>query len=133
MVAKRERWAKPDVKQIEAELQSKDEVVRSHGVSGLCPCYAGWDLFEKQVGVVIKSLRDPSRAVRRNALHVFEDAAVMQSREDLKYYLEPGQEKIGEKRALHFRPKERRLEPRANRKFKRRKSRHRGQSIKLER
>jgi hypothetical protein len=60
------------------------------------------------------------------ALHVFDDAAVMQSKEELKYYLEPGEEKIGEKRALHFRPLERRLEARANRKLERRRKRNRG-------
>lgn len=117
MVAKRERWAKPDVKQIEADLQATDEVVRSHGVRGLCPCYAGWDLFEEHVDVVIKSLRDPSRAVRKNALHVFEDAAIMQSKEEVKYYLEPGAEKIGAERALPFRSMERRLEARTKRKI----------------
>jgi hypothetical protein len=125
MVAKRERWLKPDVNQVEEDLQVTDEAVRSRAVGGLCPCHAGWDLFEDKVDVVIQSLRDPSRAVRRSALHVLEDAAVMQSREDLKYYLKPGEEKIGEKRALHFRPMERRLEARAKRKIQRRKRRNR--------
>ena len=125
MVAKRERWAKPDVKKIEADLQALDEVVRSRGVRGLCPCHGARDVLEQKVDVLIRSLRDPSRLVRRMALHVFDDAAIMQSKEELKYYLEPGEEKIGEKRALHFRPLERRLEARANRKFERRKKRNR--------
>jgi hypothetical protein len=48
----------------------------------------------------------------------------MQSNEELKYYLEPGEEKIGEKR-FHSRPLERRLEARAIRKLERRKKRNR--------
>jgi hypothetical protein len=115
----------PDVKKIEADLQATDEVVRSHGVRGLCPCHGARDVLEQKVDVLMRSLRDPSRLVRRMALHVFDDAAVMQSKEELKYYLEPGEEKIGEKR-LHFRPLERRLEARAIRKLERRKKRNRG-------
>ncbi|HEV8135222.1 MAG TPA: hypothetical protein VGP85_11115 [Pyrinomonadaceae bacterium] len=124
MVAKRERWAKPDVKKIETDLQATDEVVRSHGVRGLCPCHGARDVLEQKVDVLMRSLRDPSRLVRRMALHVFDDAAVMQSNEELKYYLEPGEEKIGEKR-FHSRPLERRLEARAIRKLERRKKRNR--------
>src|SRR6476469_10292814 len=125
MVAKRERWAKPDVNQIETDLQATDEVARSHGVRGLCPCHGARDVLEQKVDVLMRSMRDPSRIVRRMALHVFYDAALMQSKEELKYYVEPGEEKIGEKRA-HSRPMERRLEARANRKLERRKKRNRG-------
>jgi len=121
MVAKRERWAKPDVKKIEADLQATDEILRSHGVRGLCPCHGARDVLEQKVDVLMRSLRDPSRVVRRMALHVFDDAAIMQSKEELKYYLEPGEEKIGEKRALHFRSMEQRLEARTKRKIQKRK------------
>ena len=121
MVAKRERWAKPDVNQIETDLQATDEVARSHGVRGLCPCHGARDVLEQKVDVLMRSMRDPSRIVRRMALHVFYDAVIMQSQEELKYYLEPGEEKIGEKRALGHRSMEQRLEARANRKRERRK------------
>ena len=121
MVAKRERWAKPDVKKIEADLQATDEVVRSNGVRGLCPCHGARDVLEQKVNVLMRSFRDPSRLVRRMALHVFYDAVIMQSKEELKYYLEAGEEKIGEKRALGHRSMEQRLEARANRKRERRK------------
>ena len=125
MVSKRERWAKPDVKQIEADLQSTDEVTRSLGVRGLCPCHGDREVLEQKVDVLMRALRDPSRVVRLMALHVFDDAAVMQSKEELKYYLEPGEEKIGEERRLHFRSMEQRLEARAKRKLERRKKRPR--------
>jgi len=125
MVAKRERWAKPDVNQIETDLQATDEVARSHGVRGLCPCHGARDVLEQKVDVLMRSMRDPSRIVRRMALHVFYDAVIMQSKEELKHYLEPGDEKIGEKRAMHFRSMEQRLEARANRKLERHKKRNR--------
>ena len=125
MVAKRERWAKPDVKKIEADLQATDEVVRSNGVRGLCPCHGARDVLEQKVNVLMRSFRDPSRLVRRMALHVFYDAVIMQSKEELKHYLEPGDEKIGEKRAMHFRSMEQRLEARAKRKLERHKKRNR--------
>jgi hypothetical protein len=48
----------------------------------------------------------------------------MRSKEELEYYLEPG-EKIGEKRALPFRSMEQRLEARAKRKLERDKKHHR--------
>lgn len=123
MVAKRARWAKPDIKGRLQDSQSPDEVVRGDFARALCPCHAGWELFEQHVGVVFRLLRDPSHVVRAHALHVFEDAARMQSAEELHYYLGPGEEKIGEKRALH-RSREERLEARRNRKLRKRKPRH---------
>lgn len=107
------------------DSQSPDEVVRGNVVRSLCPCHAGWDVFEQHVGLVYRLLRDPSHVVRAHALHVLEDAVRMQSAEDLRYYLEPGEEKIGEKRACYFRPMEERLEARRNRKMRKLKTRHR--------
>ena len=124
MVLKRERWPKPDAKQIEAGLKVTDEVVRGDAVRGLCPCHAGWDLFEQHVGDVNRALRDPSRAVRRHALHVFDDAARMQSVADLQYSLEPGEEKIEETRGRYFRSMEERVQARRDRKIRKNKKRH---------
>lgn len=121
MVLKRERWPKPDIKRIEAGLQVTDEVMRGDAVRGLCPCHAGWDLFEQHVKDVNRALRDPSRAVRRHALHVFDDAARMQSVSDLQYSLEPGEEKIGERRARHYRSIEQRVQARRDRKLRKQK------------
>jgi hypothetical protein len=123
MVAKRARWTKPDISGRLQESQSPNEVVRGDFARALCPCHAGWELFEQHVGLVFRLLRDPSHVVRAHALHVLEDAARMQSAEELHYYLEAGEEKIGEKRALH-RSMEERLEARRNRKLKKRKPRH---------
>ena len=124
MVKKRARWATPDIRRLVADLQVSDEVVRGDTVRSLCPCHAGWEVFEQHVGVVLRKLRDSSHVVPADALHVFEDAARMLATEDLQYYLEAGEERIGEKRAQGFRSMEDRLEARRNRKLRKRKKRH---------
>jgi hypothetical protein len=126
MVQKRARWAAPDIERRLPDLQSPDEEARAHAVRSLCPCHAGWEAFEGHVGDVLRLLRDRSRGVRAHALHVFEDAARMQSAADLSYHLEAGEERIGEKRAQRFRSIQERLEARRNSRIRKRKRRHRG-------
>ena len=128
MVKKRARWAAPNIERIIPDLQSPDEEVRGDAVRALCPCHAGWEVFEQQVGVVLLSLRDRSRSVRAHALHVFEDATRMQSAADLRYHLEAGEERIGEKRAACFRSMEERLEARRNSRIRKLKGRRGGAS-----
>ena|SRR5689334_17589045 len=124
MVLKRARWAKPDIEAAVKNLDESDEVLRGNAVRAFCPCRAGWNAFEQHVDVVIRHLADPSRAVRKNALHVFEDAVRMQSREDLQYYVEDGEEKIGEKRACaRYRSMEERLQARRDKRNRRYKGR----------
>ena len=118
------RWARPDIKTILGNLNVSDEAVRGDAVRYLCPCHAGWELFEEHVGVLHRLLKDPSDVVRRHALHVFEDAARMQSRGDLEYCVEADEEKIGEKRTSCYRSMEQRLEARRDRKISKRKSHH---------
>ena len=120
------RWARPDARNRKADLSGRDEAARDEGVRSFCPCHAGWEKFEQNIQVVTRSLRDPNRAVRADALHVFDDAARMQMSEELKYYAEPGEEKIGEKRACaRYRSIPERLEARRERKLKRQKPRRR--------
>ncbi len=125
MVAKRSRWAVPDIERCLTDVHSTDEDARGRGVRGFCPCHAGWEAFEAHVGEVLRAMRDPSRAVRAQALHVFEDATRMCSAADLGYYKEDGEERIGEKRA-RFRSMEERLEARRAGKVRRRKRRQGG-------
>lgn len=125
MVPKRSRWAAPDIERLLRDLKSSDEEARGDAVRGLCPCHAGWDAFEQQVGVVLRSLKDCSREVRAQALHVVEDAARMQIAADLSYYRETGEVKMGEKRALGFRSIEQRLAARRDRRIRKRKWRQR--------
>jgi len=65
------RWARPDSKTIIENLKVSDEGVRGDAVRFFCPCHAGWDLFEEQVSVLTKLLKDPSDVVRRQALARF--------------------------------------------------------------
>lgn len=128
MVLKRARWAKPDIERAVTEAQVSDEVVRGSAVRTFCPCHAGWSAFEEHIDVVTRGLRDSSRIVRRNALHVFDDAARMQLAEDLRYCVEDGEEKIGEKRACaRYRSMEQRLFARREKRNARSKKRSRFQ------
>lgn len=124
MGKKRARWARPDIRQLVADLQVTDDAVRGDTVRSLCPCHVGWDVFEQHVGALSRFLRDKNRVVRRQALHVFEDAVRMQLAEDLFYCVEPGEQRIGEKRARHFRSIEERLQARRNRKIEKLKKHH---------
>ena len=120
------RWARPDISEIVANLQVNDEVIRGDAVRSLCPCHAGWDLFEENVGTLLRMLRDPNHLVRRRALHVFEDAGHMQSTAEADYYLETRDKNIGEKRASsRYRSMAERLEAKRERQIKKRKGRRR--------
>src|SRR3712207_6592394 len=98
MVAKRSRWPVPEVESLVPDLKSPDEEARGEAVRAFCPCHAGWEAFESHVGEVLRAMRDPSRAVRAEALHVFHDAAKMHREAELAYCEEEGEERIGEKR-----------------------------------
>ena len=124
MAKKRDSWVAPDFERLLPDLRSSDEEARGNAVRGLCPCHVGWDSFEDHVGDVLKMLRDPSRDVRAQALHVFDDAARMQSAEELNYYHEAGEERIGEKRAMGFRSIAERLEARRDHRARKNKGRH---------
>ena len=125
MVAKRSRWPVPDVESQLPDLKSPDEEARGNAVRAFCPCHAGWEPFEAHVGEVLRAMRDPSRAVRAGALHVFEDAAKMHREADLAYYeKEEGEERIGEKRAQGSRSMAERLEARRDKRARRRRRRH---------
>ena len=124
MGKKRARWARPNAETRVHNFQSPDDEARGDAVRGFCPCHAGWEVFESHVSDVLRMLRDRSRGVRAQALHVFDDAARMQMQEELKYYLEPGEEKIGEKRAQRFRSIAERLEARRNNQIRKSKRRY---------
>ncbi len=61
------------------DLQSPDEAIRAKAVRAICPCRAGWQLFEQCVDILVKLKKDPSLTVRASVLHVFEDASEMDS------------------------------------------------------
>ena len=124
MGKKRARWARPDISDLVADLQVTDDMRRGDAVRSLCPCHAGWEVFEEHVSILIRRLKDPSPTVRAHALHVFEDAARMQSAGDLRYSLEAGEDKLDEKRASsRFRSMEERVEAKRDKRIRKRKSR----------
>lgn len=125
MVTRNTPQATIDHQFLPPDLKASEEGMRDDGVRSFCPCHAGWEVFEKNVSLVLRSLRDPSRVVRAHALHVFEDAARMQSASDLRYYVEAGDERLDEKRACsRFRSMEERLEARRNKRISQHKGRH---------
>ncbi len=108
---KHEACEAADTERLLSELQSPDEAVRAKAVRSLCPCHAGWELFEQHVSAVLRLEKDCSPAVRANALHVYEDAARMISVGDPAYRLQMALEKTRGKRPSRFRPEERKRRP----------------------
>ena len=102
MAKKHDACAEIDLERLLADLQSPDEDVRGDAVRSLCPCHAGWEVFEQHVLVVQRLMRDRSRAVRAQALHVFEDAARMQLARDINYFLQDVEEAARKKLASRF-------------------------------
>jgi hypothetical protein len=74
----------PDVNQIVADFKAADEATRGKAVRQVCPCRMGWEVFQETMEPLKKMTKDPSPYVRAQALHVFEDAYGLQSRESRK-------------------------------------------------
>ena len=104
-----------------SELRSPDETIRAKAVRSLCPCHAGWELFEQHLGVVSELEKDSSPAVRAHALHVLEDAMRMHSVGDPGYRRQIAEGMVRKKRVSRFRPGEAEL-------VGRRKGKRRGRS-----
>ncbi len=102
--------AEVDDARLTSEMRSPDDAVRGDAVRSLCPCHVGWEAFEEHVADVLGALRDSSRGVRAQALHVFEDAARMRHLDEVEYHLQAAEQKMRRKRASRFRPEENRLE-----------------------
>ncbi|HZT40807.1 MAG TPA: hypothetical protein VFA07_01390 [Chthonomonadaceae bacterium] len=100
----------PDLNRILQDLQSPDESLRAKAVRSLCPCHAGWPLFEQHIPLVEALKKDPSSTVRANARHVFEDAAEMQSSGYPTHPREATNDMLRKKRQSRFRPDPEELE-----------------------
>ncbi|HEX8146133.1 MAG TPA: hypothetical protein VF591_02935 [Pyrinomonadaceae bacterium] len=110
-----------DPERLIAELQSSDETIRAKAVRSLCPCHAGWELFERHIGIVSRLGKDISPAVRAHALHVLEDAIKMHSAGDPSYRIQLAEGMVRKKRVSRFRPEEAEL-------VEKRKGKRRGRS-----
>ena len=109
---KQDACATFDDARLSSEMRSPDDEVRGDAVRSLCPCHAGWEVFESHVGDVMRAFRDRSRGVRAHALHVFDDAARMQHASEFEYDVQEAEELLRRKRASRFRPEEGGLEAR---------------------
>ena len=110
-----------DSERLISELQSSDETIRAKAVRSFCPCHAGWEVFERHIGIVSQLEKDGSPAVRAHALHVIEDAIKMHSVGDPRYRIQIAEGMVRKKRVSRFRPEEAEL-------VEKRKGRRRGRS-----
>ena len=69
-------WPDPDV--LSAQLRSRDEQVRAKALHRVCPCAAGFVVYERFRGEVKRLQKDPSPRVRAAALHVEQDACLIE-------------------------------------------------------
>lgn len=76
---------------IVANVQAADEATRAQAVRDLCPCRIGWEGFQREMDVVARLAKDRSPEVRRQALHVFQDAYEMQCIESREADREPSE------------------------------------------
>ena len=104
-----------------SNLKSPYALVRARTVGSLCPCDKGWELFEQYAHIVSQLTKDSSAAVRASALHVFNDAAHMQSIGDAEYCFHSVEDKLRKKRKPRLQSEEAEPELRRTGRFKKRK------------
>ena len=80
-VAKRKRRGcqpGPDPGVLAVQLRSPDEQVRVKALHRVCPCGAGFLVYERFRGEVKRLQKDPSPRVRAAALHAEQDACLIE-------------------------------------------------------
>jgi hypothetical protein len=120
-MASKKKPAKVNHELLLANLKSPYALVRARTVGTLCPCDKGWELFEQYAHIVSQLTKDSSAAVRASALHVFNDAAHMQSIGDAEYCFHSVEDKLRNKRKPQLRSEEAELTVRRTGRFKKRK------------
>ena len=101
-----------------SDLESSNEAVRLKALGSLCPCRAGWEIFERHMDVVVRLKKDPDPRVRARALHIFEDAGEMQSSGYPTHRREVFDEMLRKKRRSRVRPDEEELKARTKAKVR---------------
>jgi hypothetical protein len=102
-------------------LRSPDELERARALGSLCPCRNDWELFEQHVHIVSQLTKDSCPAIRAGALHIFADAALIQSIGDAEYRFQCVEDLLRKKRASLSRGEVAQLELRRSGRFKKRK------------
>ena len=100
-----------------SDLQSPDELARSRALGLLCPCRNDCELFEQHVHIVSQLTKDGCSAIRLGALHILQDAGLIQSIEDAEYRFQSVEDVLRKKHA----PFSRGVEVRRSGRFKKRK------------
>lgn len=120
---KHEKCGVVDKTRLLSDLQSSDETVRLNAARSLCPCRAGWEVFEQYMGIVAGMKKDPSPEVRAVALHLFQDADEMDSSSYPTHRREVFDEMLRTKRSSRIRPYDEELAMKQKEKLK---GRHKG-------
>ena len=63
-------------------LDSEDAEARARAVRSLCPCRVGWTSYQEHLNEVARLAKDHDPKVRFNALHVRQDAEILEIRAD---------------------------------------------------
>ena len=103
-----------------SDLRSPNELVRARALGLLCPCRNDWELFEQYVHIVSQLTKDSCPEIRAGALHILQDAALIQSIGDAEYRFQSVEDLLRKKRAP-FSRSEGQLEVRRSGRFKKRK------------
>ena len=82
----------PDPGAVLAGLRSPDEQARIRALHAVCPCAAGFWLYEQLRGEVRQLQKDPSPRVRAVALHVAQDAGRI---EEIEAILDQASDRTG--------------------------------------
>ena len=80
---------------IEADLYSPDEDVRAKALRRLCPCHGSYELYDKYLDLIRRMQKDESDKVRGVALHLEEDALLLES---MQYASEESEEALARRR-----------------------------------
>ena len=81
MSKRRRLGCAPDLEAVLAQLRSDDEDARVKALHRVCPCAAGFLVYERFRGEVRRLQKDPSPRVRAAALHVEQDACLIEQLE----------------------------------------------------